>query len=110
MQTTPENIHESHIHALLEDVFGPVRPARGSARHRLLLARSILAYLGLLATLVQIVVWVMIGVITTHLDTPWWLWTAVPAALGVGALTLVDRWHDWYAAAAGTDDTTEVSR
>jgi hypothetical protein len=41
-----------------------------------------------LATGVQIVVWIMIMIIGRHLQEPWWLWTALPGA----ALTAGLRW------------------
>ena len=110
MNPTPRTAHESRIHSLVEEVFGPVRAEPGTARHRLLTARSVLAYVGLVSTLVQIVVWLMIAVITADPDSPWWLWTTVPAAVGVAALTLADRWRGWFATALHTDDTVEVDR
>jgi len=100
MSTATETTQKSRIQGLVDDVFGPVRAEPGSARRRLLVVRSVLAYVGVVSTLVQIVVWLMIGVIRTHLDGPWWLWTTVPAAAGVAVLTLADRWHSWF---AGTD-------
>jgi hypothetical protein len=81
------------LRALTEEILGPVRAPRGTARRRLLLARSACAHVGLIATVIQLVVWLMIGVLTAHLDSPWWLWTAVPAAAAVGVLTLLDRSH-----------------
>lgn len=103
MKPTTEATQKSPIHALVDEVFGPVHAESGSARHRLLQARSVLAYVGLVGTLVQIVVWLMVGVITADLDAPWWLWTTVPAAIGVAVLTVADRWHGWF---AGTDTHT----
>ena len=38
----------------------------------------------------------MIGLMTNHLDSPWWLWTTVPAVAAVAALTAVQRWHRWW--------------
>ena len=109
MTTTPID----RIRSALDDVFGPVRARPGTTRHRLLLARSVLAYLGLVATLVQVVVWLMVGVFSGDLDTPWWLWTTVPAAVAVAALTAADGWSGWYAAptrSTHTDTTSEVTR
>jgi NADH:ubiquinone oxidoreductase subunit 6 (subunit J) len=99
MNPTTETTQKSPIHALVDEVFGPVQAESGSARHRLLQVRSVLAYVGLVSTLVQIVVWLMVGVFTADLDGPWWLWTTVPAAAGVAFLTLADRWHGWFAGA-----------
>jgi hypothetical protein len=110
MNPTPGTAHRSQLNALVEEVFGPVRAEAGTARHRLLVARSVLAYIGLISTLVQIVVWLMIAVITADLDGPWWLWTTVPAAGGVVALTLADRWHGWFVTTVHGDDTVEVNR
>ena len=94
----------SRLHHALDDVFGPVRAPRGSLERRLLLARSGVAYLGVVTTLVQVVVWLMIGVISGRLDSPWWLWSAVPAAAIVGLLTLAVRWQGWYADAARREE------
>ena len=82
--------------SLLEEVFGPVEAPAGTLARRLLQARSAIAYLGLVATLVQVVVWLMIALISTHLDSPWWLWTTIPAAVVVGGLSVVRRWHGWW--------------
>jgi hypothetical protein len=96
MKTATNHSPGSRLHALADEVFGPVRAPRGTLERKLLLVRSAFAYGGLLATLVQVVVWLMIGVITAHLDAPWWLWTAVPATAAVGLLTLARRWrHRW---------------
>ena len=74
-----------------------VRPAR------LLRARSVLASVGLLGTLVQIVIWLIAGVISADLDAPWWLWTTVPAAISVGRPDLRRPLVGWF---AGTDTHT----
>jgi hypothetical protein len=112
MNPTPETAHESAVQSLFDELFGPVRAAPGTARYRHLLMRSVIAYVGLVATLVQVVVWLMIGVISADLDTPWWLWTTVPAAFGVAVITLADRWHGWFATPTdtNTDKTAEVTR
>jgi hypothetical protein len=81
---------------LLEEIFGPVEAAADPLERRLLVARSVIAYLGLVLTLVQIVVWLMIGLVSTHLDSPWWLWTTAPAVAAVVALTVMQRWHSWW--------------
>ncbi|MGY2873489.1 hypothetical protein ACVW00_000679 [Marmoricola sp. URHA0025 HA25] len=90
----------TRIHAVGEQVFGPVLAPRGSLERRILLARSAFAYGGLITTLVQVVVWLTIAVLTGHLDSPWWLWTTVPAAAAVAGLTIADRWHTWWATAS----------
>lgn len=96
MNTTSNPTPQSHFHDLAAEIFGPVPAPRGTTQRRMLLARSALAYVGLITTLVQIVVWLMIGILSDGLDAPWWLWTTVPAALGVIALTLADRWQTWW--------------
>jgi len=106
MNTTTERHSSSRLHDLADAVFGPVRASRGTLERKLLLARSAFAYGGLIATLIQIVVWLTIGVTTAHLDSPWWLWTAVPAAAAVGLLTLARRWQRWW----GLGETTEEGR
>ena len=93
MTTTPEPRVLARIQSTGRQIFGPVDASPGTARRRILLARSAVAYGGLVVTLVQIVVWLMIAVLTTSIDSPWWLFTAVPAALAVGVLTLLDRWR-----------------
>lgn len=90
----------SRIHDAAEQVFGPVQAPRGSLQRRLLIARSAIAYFGVVTTLVQIVVWLTIGVFRNHLDSPWWLWTTVPAAAAVVCLTVADRWRAWWSATA----------
>jgi len=92
MHTATEKTSNSRLHAVADDIFGPVRASHGTFERKLLLTRSAFAYGGLIATLVQIVVWLAIAVTTAHLDTPWWLWTALPAAAAVGLLTLARRW------------------
>ncbi|GAB3860671.1 hypothetical protein GCM10028801_23860 [Nocardioides maradonensis] len=86
------------IQSLGQELLGPVRAPRGSLRHRLLTARSVVTYAGLLLTLVQVVVWLLIGVFSGSLDTPWFLWTTVPAAALVAALTATAHWHRWWTA------------
>ena len=93
------------IRSVGEQVFGPVCAPRGTLRRRILLARSFFAYGAVISTLVQLVVWLVIGVFTGHLDTPWWLWTTVPATAAVIGLTLADRWHAWWATASPTPPT-----
>lgn len=85
-----------NITQLGQDILGPVRAPRGTLQRRLLVARSAIAYFGTVATLVQIVVWLMIAAFSGALDSPWWLWTAVPALAAVGALSIAARWHSWF--------------
>jgi hypothetical protein len=80
----------------LEEVFGPVEALADPFEHRLAVARSAIGYAGLLATLVQVVVWLLIALVSGHLDAPWWLWTTGPAVAALAALSLVRRWHRWY--------------
>jgi membrane protein implicated in regulation of membrane protease activity len=91
MTSSPEPTIGSRIRALGEEILGPVPAPRGSVSRRILLVRSAFAYGGLVATLVQVVIWLMISVFAAHVDSPWWLWTAVPAAVAVAALTLAER-------------------
>ncbi|HJQ05088.1 MAG TPA: hypothetical protein VJ872_06570 [Nocardioides sp.] len=86
----------SRLHDLGAELLGPVRAPRGSLRHRVLTARSVVAYAGLLLTLVQVVVWLLIGVFSGSLDSPWFLWTTVPAATLVAILTAIAHWHRWW--------------
>ena len=53
-------------------------------------ARRIVTTAWLVATGVQVAVWLVICVTTLSLDAPWWLWTLVAGALVVGALRVVE--------------------
>jgi hypothetical protein len=105
MTTTPADTFSSRLQKAGEEILGPVNAPRGTAQRRILIARSALAYGGIITTLVQIVVWLTIGVFTGHLGSPWWLLTTVPVAAAVAGLTAVDRWHTWWATASTTDPT-----
>jgi hypothetical protein len=107
MKSTAAHPNRPRIHTLGAEILGPVRAPQGTARRRILLARSAVAYGGLVMTLVQIVVWLMIGVLSGHLDTPWWLWTTVPAGVVVVGLTAVERWRAWWISAATTHSTAD---
>jgi hypothetical protein len=104
MNAATEHSPGSRLHDLADELFGPVRAPRGTFERKLLLVRSAFAYGGLIATLVQVVVWLTIGVITAHLDSPWWLWTAVPAAAVGGLLTLAQRWQRWWGLAEAKEE------
>lgn len=70
--------------------------------------RSTVTSVAAFATTVQVIVWLLIGVATTHLDSPWWLWTPV-GALGVNAaLVLVHHTRTrWSAPSTATTNTQE---
>jgi hypothetical protein len=102
MNSTTIQPTATRVHAIGEQVFGPVHAPRGTLQRRILLARSVFAYAGLVTTLVQLVVWLTIAVLSGHLDSPWWLWTTVPAAAGVLGLTVAERWRTWWSAASAT--------
>src|ERR1044072_178488 len=72
------------------DVFAPSRTAPNVIQKRLLRIRQAIATVGLLATLVQVVIWLMIAVLSRHLDFPWWTFTAVPAVIAIGTLTAIE--------------------
>jgi hypothetical protein len=78
--------------AFINDVIKPPESTSGFGR-RVLLARQAAAVGGALATLVQVIVWLLLAVFGGHLDTPWWLWTPAAAATAVGLLTVVDLWN-----------------
>lgn len=65
----------------------------GTLADRLHLARQLTVGIAGLATLVQIIIWLIIGITTGHLDAPWWLWTLATGAVGCVALTGVMRVH-----------------
>ncbi len=96
MNTTSIHTPTTRIQAAAERIFGPAQAPRGTLERRILLARSALAYLCLITTLVQVVVWLTIAVLTDHLDSPWWLWTTVPTATAVLGLSAADRWRTWW--------------
>jgi hypothetical protein len=98
----------ARIRSAVDQVFGPVSASQGTAQRRLLLTRSVFAYFVLISTLVQIVVWLTIAIFRGHLDSPWWLLTALPGAALVGVLTLIDRWRIWWSSTtpANAQDTT----
>ncbi|MGH8881501.1 MAG: hypothetical protein ACRD0P_29815 [Stackebrandtia sp.] len=73
------------------EIFSPATVQRKSLRRTLLKVRQLIALLGVFATVVQIVVWLMIAVIGGDLDVPWWLWSAVFTVLAVGGLTVAHR-------------------
>lgn len=75
----------------LLDVLGPVPDDLDPQRRRLLLARRAIATIGTVILLVEVIVWLAIAVADGGLDAPWWLWTAVPAAAAVAALTVAVR-------------------
>jgi hypothetical protein len=56
------------------------RPA-GAPTDWLRFARWAAAAFTALTTAVQLIVWLMIGVVSTSIDSPWWLWSTVPGVL-----------------------------
>lgn len=63
------------------------------------------------ATAVQIIVWLLIGIFSTHLDGPWWLWTAGSAFLINAALLLADHVRDqWSRAGSSHSHQAETLR
>ena len=69
------------IGAVAKRVFWPVGGS-GALRS----VRRAIGVFNIIATLVQIVVWLLISVATRHLDSPWWLFTTV--GLGVISISL----------------------
>ncbi|MFI2652077.1 hypothetical protein [Micromonospora fulviviridis] len=90
MNSTPtlQTIGE-RTRSFVGDVLRPPSTPTGSPR-RILAARQITAVVGSLATLIQVVIWLLIGVIGGDLDSPWWLLTAVATTAVVGGLTVAD--------------------
>ncbi|WP_037063074.1 hypothetical protein [Pseudonocardia acaciae] len=72
---------------LVADIAAPVAGEDDPARRRLLRIRQVVAFVGAAATLIQVIVWLMIALLGGGLHEPWWLWTAVPSAAAVAALT-----------------------
>jgi len=105
MNEAQERLVGHRLAGALGDIFGPVHAPHGTWKRKLLTLRSMVAYGGLLTTLVQVVVWLTIAVFTGHLDSPWWLWTTVPAAAAVVALTALDRWRTGWASVSTTHPT-----
>ena len=79
------------LRTLATDIVRPAVYGADPARRRLLLARQAVAFVGTSATLVQIIVWLLIALLGGGLAEPWWLWTAVPVAVALAALTGADR-------------------
>jgi hypothetical protein len=79
--------------AFLAEITRPVPHDGDPVRRRLLLARQIVFVAGAALTLIQVVVWLLVAVLGGGLDVPWWLWTAVPAAAAVAALTGLARFR-----------------
>lgn len=78
---------------LVTDIVRPDRHDLDPTSRRLLLARQIVSLAGAAVTLVQVIIWLMIAVLGGGLREPWWLWTAIPAAIAVGVLTAVERFR-----------------
>lgn len=81
----------SRLTAAGGEVFAPVTAPRKSIHRNLLVARQATALLGVFGTVIQVVVWLMIGIIGGDLDVPWWLWTVAATALFVAGLTVAHR-------------------
>ncbi len=62
------------------------RPA-GAPTDWLRFARWGAAALTVLATGIQVIVWLMICMVTQSVEEPWWLWTAVPGLAVTGFLS-----------------------
>ena len=63
-----------------------------------------------LATVVQLVVWLMICVISQSAEAPWWLWTTVPGVVVIGFLSWMIATRDQLGIepAASEEDETPV--
>ncbi|MEV4315614.1 hypothetical protein [Actinocrispum sp. NPDC049592] len=81
------------VRTLVTDIVRPVRDNLDPTSRRLLLARQIVVLAGAAMTLAQVIVWLMIAILGGGLREPWWLWTAVPAAIATGVLTGVERFR-----------------
>lgn len=74
-------------------IWSPSTAPAGTVADRLHLVRQLTVGIAGLATLVQIIIWLIIGITTGHLDAPWWLWTLATGVVGCVALTGVMRVH-----------------
>ncbi|MFZ3566676.1 hypothetical protein ACOKM5_06840 [Streptomyces sp. BH097] len=54
-------------------------------------ARFVVTTVAAFATAVQIIVWLLVGIFSTRLDAPWWLWTPGSAFLVNAVLLSVDH-------------------
>lgn len=61
------------------------------------------------ATAVQVIVWLMMAIFRTHLDSPWWLWTPASALVTNAALLLLDHARRHWSAASAQTETTQGS-
>jgi hypothetical protein len=78
---------------LVNDIVRPVWRDLDPRSRRLLLARQIVVLAGTAMTLVQVIIWLMIAILGGGLREPWWLWTAIPAAVAAGVLTGIERFR-----------------
>ncbi|HEY3502043.1 MAG TPA: hypothetical protein VGN37_04530 [Actinocatenispora sp.] len=61
------------------------------------------------ATSVQVIVWLLMAVFRTHLDSPWWLWTPASALMINAALLFLDHVRRHWSGASVRTDTTQES-
>ncbi|ADD39896.1 hypothetical protein [Stackebrandtia nassauensis] len=81
----------SRLTSFGREIFAPVTAPPKSPQRSLLVARQATALLGIFGTVVQVIVWLMIGVIGGDLDAPWWLWTVAASTLLVAGFTMAHR-------------------
>lgn len=107
--TGQTNSFPSRLTGFGRELFAPVTAPRNSAHRTLLVARQTTALLGVFATVVQVIVWLMIGVIGGDLDSPWWLWTVAASVLLVAGFTMAHRLIPGAARPAATPDQPNLS-
>ena len=65
----------------------PNQTRSDSPRDGLQTARWAAGAVTVVLTAVQLVIWPMISIISKSVDTPWWLWSAVPGVIVTGFLS-----------------------
>jgi uncharacterized protein DUF1707 len=85
--------HRGELRLALSGISGAL-PPRG-----LTTALGAASAVWLVTTALQVVVWLTMALATAHLDTPWWLYSAVGGGMIVGVLWLA---HESYHRTPGT--------
>ncbi|HEY3688626.1 MAG TPA: hypothetical protein VGL93_36645 [Streptosporangiaceae bacterium] len=95
-KTSSEQTPIAWLAAVAAAVAAPSTAPAGSVKRRIHLARQAVLIAATLVTLVQMIIWMIIAIATSHLDGPWWLWSGVVGVVAALGLTAADRLHDGY--------------
>jgi hypothetical protein len=83
----------ARVRAAQAEIWSPSGAPAGTVADRLHVARQLTLGIAGLATLVQVIIWLIIGINTGHLDAPWWLWSLATGIVGGVVLTGVAYLH-----------------